>query len=434
MLIEQLEEVMSTLTPREEKVLKLRFGLEDGKSRTLEEVGREFKVTRERIRQIEAKALRKLRHPSRSKKLRDYMEQSMGEIMDQIVEFWNRITSIQVIDIIIAIGIIVFFRILSGTFAYMIIRIFKIKSKKAKEIKESAFFRPLKIFFIILGIYLAIVFLKVPLQINDYVMDIVTKAFKIISVLEIAYGLANSLTSKTVLGKKIKKKISQKMDDTVFEFMLKIIRIIIYVIAIFLILAILEINLTGLVAGLGLGGVIITLAAQDTAKNLFGGLVIFIDKPFAVGDWIEMESYEGTIEDITFRTTRIRTFENALVNVPNAIIADASVTNWSKMEKRRYKTNLCVELNTPLEKLELLRVRIEKMLQDRESVYDDSIIVRFDQITDNGINILIYTYTDSVSYASYLKEIEDINMKIMRILKEENIELAYDTKTVYVKN
>ena len=73
MLREQLEEVMNTLTPREAKVLKLRFGLEDGKSRTLEEVGREFNVTRERIRQIEAKALRKLRHPSRSKKLRDYM-------------------------------------------------------------------------------------------------------------------------------------------------------------------------------------------------------------------------------------------------------------------------------------------------------------------------------------------------------------------------
>ena len=73
MLREQLEEVMNTLTPREAKVLKLRFGLEDGKSRTLEEVGREFQVTRERIRQIEAKALRKLRHPSRSKKLRDYM-------------------------------------------------------------------------------------------------------------------------------------------------------------------------------------------------------------------------------------------------------------------------------------------------------------------------------------------------------------------------
>lgn len=354
--------------------------------------------------------------------------------MEQLVAFWNKLTSIQIVDIIIAIGIIVFFRILSGTFSYMIIKVFKIKSKKAKEIKESAFFRPLKIFFIILGIYLAIVFLRAPLQINEQVMDIVTKAFKIISVIEIAVGLANSFTSKTILGKKLRKSLNEKMDDTVFEFVLKITRVFIYIIAIFLVLAILEINLTGLIAGLGLGGVIVTLAAQDTAKNLFGGAMIFIDKPFVVGDWIEMDNYEGTIEDITFRTTRIRTFENALVNIPNAIIADASVTNWSKMEKRRYKTNLCVELDTPLEKLELLKTRIEKMLQERESVFDDSIIVRFDQITDNGMNILIYTYTNSVSYASYLKEVEDINVKIMKILNEENIELAYDTKTVYVKN
>ena len=354
--------------------------------------------------------------------------------MEQLVEFWNRLTSIQIIDIIIAIGIIVLFRILSGTFSYMIIRIFKIKSKTSREIKESAFFKPLKLFFIILGIYLAIVFLKTPLQINEQIMDIVTKAFKIISVIEIAVGLANSFTSKTILGKKLKKSLSQKMDDTVFEFVLKIARVFIYIIAIFLVLAILEINLTGLIAGLGLGGVIVTLAAKDTAKNLFGGVDIFIDKPFVVGDWIEMDNYEGTIEDITFRTTRIRTFENALVNIPNAIIADASVTNWSKMEKRRYKTNLCVELDTSLEKLELLKTRIEKMLQERESVYDDSIIVRFDQITDNGINILIYTYTNSVDYASYLKEVEDINIKIMKILNEEHIELAYDTKTVYVKH
>lgn len=354
--------------------------------------------------------------------------------MEQLADFWTKITSIQIIDIIIALGIIVFFRVLSGTFSYMIVRLFKIKSKKAKEIKESAFFRPLKIFFIILGIYLAIVFLRIPLQIDNRIMDIVTKTFKIISVLEIAYGLANSLTSKSALGKKMKKRLENKMDDTVFEFVLKIARVLIYVIAVFLVLAILEINLTGLVAGLGLGGVIVTLAAQDTAKNLFGGLVIFIDKPFAVGDWIEMDAYEGTIEDITFRTTRVRTFENSLVNIPNAKIADASVTNWSKMEKRRYKTNLCVEIDTPLEKLQLLKTRIEKMLQERESVFDDSIIVRFDQITDNGINILIYTYTNSVDYASYLKEVEDINIKIMKILNEEKVELAYDTKTVYVRN
>lgn len=353
--------------------------------------------------------------------------------MEQLVGFWENVTSMQFIDVLIAILIIVFFRLLSGTFSYIVIRIFKIKSKKAKEIKESAFFKPLKLFFIILGIYLAVLFLKEPLQISEQFMDVVTKAFKIISVIEFALGLANSFTTKTILGKQLRKNLSKKMDDTVFEFVLKVIRVLIYIIAIFFVLSILEIDLTGLIAGLGIGGVIVTLAAQDTAKNLFGGIVIFIDKPFAVGDSIEVDDFEGTIEDITFRTTRVRTYENALVNIPNATIADASVTNWSKMEKRRYKTNLCIEKNTPLEKLETLKARIEKILQDRESIYDDSIIVKFDQITDNGINILIYTYTNSVNYTTYLKEVEDINMKIMKILNEENVKLAYDTKTVYVK-
>lgn len=191
--------------------------------------------------------------------------------------------------------------------------------------------------------------------------------------------------------------------------------------------------MSGLVAGLGIGGVILTLAAQDTAKNLFGGLVVFIDKPFVVGDWIQMDTFEGTVEDITFRSTRIRTFENSVVNVPNSIISNASIINWSKMEKRRYKLNLIIELDTPLEKLERFKIRVQDMLQSREAIFDDSIIVKFDTIADNGLNVLVCSYTDSVDYASYLAEKEDINYKIMKILQEENIELAYDTKTVLLK-
>ena len=217
------------------------------------------------------------------------------------------------------------------------------------------------------------------------------------------------------------------------DFLLKIARAIIYVVATFIVIMLLGINLNALIAGLGIGGVIITLAAQDTAKNLFGGLVIFLDKPFTVGDWIEMSPFEGTVEDITFRSTRIRTFENSVVNIPNSIISESSVINWSKMEKRRYKTNLCIQLDTPLEKLEKLQARIREMLQEKEGIYDESIIVKFDEIKDNGINILVCSYTDSVDYLSYLAEKENINCKIMKIIREENIELAYDTKTVYVK-
>lgn len=354
--------------------------------------------------------------------------------MNQIVEFIEYITSIQLIDILIAISIILFFRIFSSVLSYIIIRMFKFRIKNSKKIKESAFYKPLKIFFIILGFYIAIVFLETPLNISEKLMRLFTIAFEIISVITFARGLSESFTPKSTLVKTLKEKLNKDDDDTMFDFILKIVRAVIYIIAGFIAITLLGVNLNGLVAGLGIGGVIVTLAAQDTAKNLFGGLVIFMDKPFVVGDWIQMDNYEGTVEDITFRSTRIRTFENSLVNIPNSIISNSSIINWSKMEKRRYRTNLCIQIDTPLEKLENFKTRVEEMLQAREAIYDDSIIVKFDEINDNGINILVCSYTDSVDYPSYLAEKENINYKIMKILREENIELAYDTKTVYVKS
>lgn len=353
--------------------------------------------------------------------------------MEQLVEIMEKIMSIKIVDIAIAIGIIIFFRIFSGSISYIIIRMFKWKEKNRKKIKESAFYKPLKTFFIVLGFYMAIVFLKFPLQIKDELMIWVTKIFKIISVIVFAKGLANSFSNDSSLTKKMKERWNKKIEDSMFSFILKAIRGIIYTVAGFIVITELGFDLSGLVAGLGIGGVILTLAAQDTAKNLFGGLVVFIDKPFVVGDWIQMDTFEGTVEDITFRSTRIRTFENSVVNVPNSIISNASIINWSKMEKRRYKLNLIIELDTPLEKLERFKIRVQDMLQSREAIFDDSIIVKFDTIADNGLNVLICSYTDSVDYASYLAEKEDVNYKIMKILQEENIELAYDTKTVLLK-
>lgn len=353
--------------------------------------------------------------------------------MSQIIEYLGNITSLQIMDVVVAICIIVLFKIFSPTISYIIIRMFKIRAKNKKVIKESAFYKPLAVFFTIFGIYISIVFLKVPLAITDEAMQIVKKIFEIVSVIAFARGLAASFEPKSSLVKKMKEKTSKDVEDSMFDFILKIVRAIIYIVAGFIVITLLGVNLNGLVAGLGVGGVIVTLAAQDTAKNLFGGLVIFLDKPFIVGDWIEMAPYEGTVEDITFRSTRVRTFENSVVNIPNSIISNSSIINWSKMEKRRYKTNLCLELDTPLEKLNIFQKRVREMLQQREAIYDESIIVKFDEIKDNGINVLVSSYTESVDYTSYLSEKENINRKIMKILREEHIELAYDTKTLYVK-
>ena len=354
--------------------------------------------------------------------------------MEQITNFIESIKALQIIDILIAVAIILVFRILSSTFSYMIIRMFKFKSKKAKEIKESAFFKPLRLFFMILGVYLAVLFLRKPLNLSQEIMNLATTIFEIISVIAFAIALAKSFTLKSTLVVKMRKKSKREYDDASIEFTLKVVRVLIYIVAVFIVLSLLNVDLTGLIAGLGIGGIIVTLAAQDTAKNIFGGIVIFIDKPFTVGDWIQMDSYEGTIEDITFRTTRIRTFENSLLNVPNSIISNASVINWSKMESRRYKVNIKIDLETPVEKLQKLKTRVEEMLYNRENILDDSTIVRFDGIDENGINMLVYTYTNSTGYSSYLKEVEGINYKIIKILDEENIKVAHDTHDVYLQN
>lgn len=357
--------------------------------------------------------------------------------MEQINEFtnwvYNKISIELIIDIIIAICIYLLFRVTRKSLAYMTIKIFKPKTKNKKSIKNNSFYKPLTVFYLIMGIYLALLFVQSPLGFSDWLILAINKLFRISIIMIVANGIANSLTTNNRLINKLKNKMNPNVEDTMLKFILKAIRGIIYVIAGFLVITELGYNLNGLFAGLGIGSVVITLAAQDTAKNLFGGLMIFLDKPFVVGDWIEISQYEGIVEDITFRSTSIRTFENSLVNIPNSIMANDSIINWSRMEKRRCKINLSIERDTPLEKLQIIQSRVKEMLKRHDDVIDDTIIVRFDNITKNGINLLVYSYTNSTDYASFLKENEEINFKIMQILREENVKLAYDTKTVFIK-
>lgn len=356
------------------------------------------------------------------------------ENIRSFVESIKEIQMTQIIDILIAILIYILFRCLSRSLAYFTVKIFKPKTKNKKAIKNNAFYAPLKVFYIILGLYLALLFIRQPLNTGAWINNWVDQLFKISFIILSANGIANSLTTNNRMVNRLKDKMNPEVEDSMLKFILKSIRVLVYVVAGFMIITDLGFNLNGLVAGLGIGSVVITLAAQDTAKNLFGGLVIFLDKPFVVGDWIEVDKYEGTVEDITFRSTRVRTFENSVVNIPNAVIANDSIINWSRMEKRRNKVNLCLDLDTPLEKVQIVQKRIKELLVQHDDVIDDTIIVRFDNITDNGMNLMVCSYTNSLDYASFLEEKEKINFKIMQILREENVELAYDTKTVFVKN
>ena len=350
--------------------------------------------------------------------------------MDQLISFIENISAIQVIDVVIAIGIIIFFRIFSSWLSYIIIRLFKITEKRPKRIKDSAFYSPLKIFFIILGFYIAILYLKVPLKLTDKFMQITTKIFRMISIIVFAKGLAKSFTVGSTLVKIICDRIDKQADDSMFQFGLKMIRALIYIIAGFLVITELGFNLSGLVAGLGISGVIVTLAAQDTAKNLFGGLMIFLDKPFVVGDWIQVDTFEGTVEDITFRSTRVRMRDNSLAQVPNSVISSTTVVNISRIKKRLYEIDLQVNFDTSLAKLSNFEHSVLDFLNNYDMVVEQSANVFLKQINSDDYNIHIYCYLNVTDFDQFCIEKGKLNYEIMNIIKQNDIKLALETMEI----
>ena len=349
--------------------------------------------------------------------------------INEIIEWFKNINMNTIIDILIAILIFLLFKLFSGALSYLISKIFKIKEKNKNKLKQNPIYKTLNIFFPLLGAYLGLKFLNLPQDIAD----IISKLFRILVITTIAISLANCITPKLAIFKQLNSKVNGKRDETFINFIIKIIRGIIYIIAAFIIVSELGYDLNGLLAGLGLSGVVVALAAQDAAKNIFGGLVILWDKPFKIGDWIETTNFEGTVEDITFRSTRIRTFENSIVTIPNTIITNDALINWSSMKKRRYKENFELELSTPLKKICDIENAIIKMLEEHPRVLNDDIKVRFDKVTENGYNLLVYVYTDALNLDDYLATSENINFKIMDILNKQRVELAYPSKTIYLK-
>lgn len=345
-----------------------------------------------------------------------------------MLEFIKNIKIETIINILTAMMIVGIFYLFSYAFSYIMIKIVNPKKKKV-QIQKNIFYRPIQIFFTILGIYIGAIVLKLPVE----MMTIVTKIFKIVIICLAANAFANIVNSKSTFSSKLQEKLGFNGDNTVANFVGKIIKTVIYVIAGFLVISELGYDLNGLVAGLGLGGVVVALAAQDIAKNLFGGVAILFDKPFVVGDWIEAGSYTGAVEDITFRSTKIRTADDSVVTVPNSILSNESIINWNRLNKRRYAFNLPFERATSIEKIQEISDKIEFILENNPNLEKETVEVHIDRITEYAVNIFISVYTPVIPYYDYLAVKETVNCSIMELLEKENVELAYPTQNINKK-
>ena len=338
-----------------------------------------------------------------------------------------------VIQIIIAIGVIFVFRILSSVVSSIIIKMLRPKGNEKVSVKKNPFYLPLRTIFTFVGIYIALNIIKNATTISPEIQSILDKGIKILLILFVAKAFGEGLDEKNKVFVKIRDKSNREIDKSTMNAILRITKIAIYVLAGFMVISELGYNISGFITGLGLSSVVITLAAQDTAKSLIGGLAIFLDKPFKVGDYIKVDQYEGTVEEIRFRTTSIRTLENTVLHVANSEMSVSAIINYSEMEKRRYYAKLVLEFGTSLKKVEIVKNKINSMLMQMDEIEKETIMINFQEISDNGMDLVIIAYINRTNYAEYLDIKEEINYNVMKILENEGVEMAYNTQTMYLK-
>ncbi len=226
----------------------------------------------------------------------------------------------------------------------------------------------------------------------------------------------------------------KNIDPTTLDAISKLARISVVITAILMILQTLGFSISGVLAFGGVGGIAVGFAAKDLLSNFFGGLFIYMDRPFAVGDWIRSpdREIEGTVESIGWRVTMIRTFDKRPLYVPNSVFSQIAVENPSRMQNRRIKETIGVRYNDA-EKIEVITHQIRAMLKSHPEIDSEkTLMVNFNSFAPSSLDFFIYTFTHTTNWVKYHVIKQDILLKILEIITANGAEIAFPTSTLHL--
>ena len=232
---------------------------------------------------------------------------------------------------------------------------------------------------------------------------------------------------------KLAERTKNTMDDQLVPVARRITKGVVLFGGIIYILNILDVNITALLTGISIGGLALALAAQDTVKNLIGSLVIFVDRPFQIGDWINFDGIDGTVEEVGIRSTRVRTFANSVIYVPNGKLADMTVNNMGVRLFRRYSTQLGITYDTPPHLIEAFVEGIKEMIRQHPSTRKDYFEVHLNGFGDSSLNIMLYMFFRVPDWTNELSGKHDIIIGIIKLADKLGIRFAFPTTTLHIE-
>jgi len=290
--------------------------------------------------------------------------------------------------------------------------------------------RPLSWLINLVAFYFAILVLDLPSELIRVAslllqtIGTVTAAWMVHNLIEVVVAVLNDYAEET----------DSEVDDYLVPVIGRVMRVALYALVLVLIVQQWGYNVTSLLAGLGIGGLAFALAAKPTLSNWFGSLMIFTDRPFNIGDRIDIDAGEGVVEEVGLRSTRIRTREDSLISIPNAEIAGKPIENLSARRERRLEVTVGLVYRTTAEQIRTIVDEIEALLDDHESIDAEESIVRFEEFGASALEVYVDCYAQTTDRATYFAIREEIHFGIAEIVEEAGSAFAFPSRSLYVEN
>jgi MscS family membrane protein len=320
-------------------------------------------------------------------------------------------------------------RIIAGALIQWLARLTKSTATEIDDRLVDAIRRPLSFGIIVGGLALA----GWALPMSPQVEGVFDKLIGVLLVVFVGWVGLNLCDVVAYMVDRLTARTESSLDDQLVPIVRRSLKLFVGLMVFILVVQNLGYPIGALLAGFSIGGAAIALASQDTLQNVFGSIMIFVDRPFQVGDWIQVEGLEGVVEEVGLRSTRIRTFAKTLITVPNSKIAHQAINNYSRMPKRRVKQVVGIGYDTEPARVRAVVNAFRRILSEDERVDQSFWMVNFSEFGASALDIFVYYFTRTTIWAEYMQTKEDISLRFMDVLEQMGVEIAFPTRTVYLR-
>ncbi|WP_224997947.1 mechanosensitive ion channel family protein [Cesiribacter sp. SM1] len=289
--------------------------------------------------------------------------------------------------------------------------------------------RPASLLFVFMLLGVLVPLVQLPVVLSKWIFLVIRAALPFFATV-VFYRLVDLVG---IYMERLSDSTENTLDDQLVPLVRKVLRTFVVIVGALFILDNLDFNVTAFLAGLSIGGLAFALAAQDTIKNFFGSLMIFIDKPFQIGDWVTSGEIDGTVEEVGFRSTRIRTFRNSVTYVPNGKLADAVVDNHGLRQYRRFSTKLALTYDTPPQLVELFVEGLRRIVVQHPHTRKDYYEVHLNELGAHSLDVLFYVFFTVPTWSEELKARHEILLQIMKLAETLGIRFAFPTQTLHME-